>query len=126
MMAPDETWFRRAVSRILKIMAALAVTGTLTAFLWRGWKWAAGFALGALISWLNFHWLQKLTDVLGGKRVRRGSAVFLALRYLLLGGGAYVMLRYSSINLPALLTGLFVSVAAVVFDVLFELIYARE
>jgi hypothetical protein len=125
MTAPDDEWFARAVGRIWKVMAALALAGTLGALCWRGWTWGAGFAAGAAISCLNFRWLKNLTDVLGGKPLRRGSALVLAFRYLLLGGGAYVILRYSPVSLAALLTGLFVSIAAVIIEVLFELLYAR-
>ena len=48
------------------------------------------------------------------------------MRYVLLGGGAYVILKYSAISLPAALAGLFVSVAAVIVEILFELAYARN
>lgn len=129
MTAPDEDWFRQAAARMVRLMALLAAAGTLAAFLFRGWAWAAGFGVGAAISWLNFSWLKRLTEALGGsggKRLRRASAVFLGFRYLLLGGFAYVILRYSSISLPAVLTGLFVSVAAVIVEILFELTYGRN
>ena len=51
--------------------------------------------------------------------------IFLGLRYLILGGGAYVILRYSQISLTAVLAGLFVSIAAVIVEILFELGFAR-
>jgi hypothetical protein len=124
-MAPEHMRFERAVQRISKTMAVLAVAGTLAAFWWQGWRWGSGFAAGALLSWLNFRWLKQLTSALGGKRLRRASAIFLAFRYLLLGGSVYVIVRYSSISLSALLTGLFVAAAAVILEVLFELVYAR-
>jgi ATP synthase I chain len=129
MTTPDETWFERAGARIVWLMAVLAGAGTVAAFLFRGWQWSAGFAAGAAISWLNFRWLQRLTEALGGsggKPLRRGSAVFLGSRYLLLGAIAYVILRYSSVSLPAALAGLFVSVGAVIVEILFELIYGRN
>ncbi len=123
----DEAWFATVVSRLLKLMAAFTGAGIAVGFFWRGWNSAAGFALGAAISWLNFRWLKKLTEAVGrpgGGGTR--SAVFLGLRYLLLGGGAYVILRYSSISLAAALAGLFVPVAAVIVEILFELVYARH
>lgn len=126
MTVPDEAWFRQAAARIVRLMALLTAIGTVTAFIFRGWAWAAGFGAGAAISWLNFSWLKRLTEALGAKRLRRSSAVFLGSRYLLLGLLAYVILRYSSISLPAVLTGLFVSVAAVIVEILFELVYGRN
>jgi ATP synthase I subunit len=122
MTIPDD-WFGHTVSRLVKLMVAITLAGTLAAAVWRGWKWGAGFAIGAAISGLNFYWLKRLTESLGSAQVRRRSAVFLASRYLVLGLIAYVILRYSSISLPAALAGLFVSTAAVIVEILFELVY---
>lgn len=127
MTIPDDARYDLAVARIVRVIGILAGAGTLIILLWRGWQWAAGFALGAAISWVNFRWLKRITDAIGGAgQARPQSAVILGLRYLLLGGGAYVILRYSSISLPAALLGLFVSVAAVIFEILIELVYARN
>jgi hypothetical protein len=52
-------------------------------------------------------------------------AVILGLRYLLLGLGAYAILKFSEISLMAALVGLFVSTGAVILEILIELIYAR-
>jgi hypothetical protein len=80
-----------------------------------------------VISWLNFRWLRLLAGALGSrKRLARGRAIVLGSRYLLLGGGAYVILRFSSISLPGVLTGLFVSAAAVIAEILFELVYGQN
>ena len=122
-MAIPDDWFGHTVTRLVRLMMVMAAVGTVAALLWRGWKWGAGFAVGAAISGLNFYWLKRLTESLGSTRVRRRSAVFLASRYVVLGLIAYVILRYSSISLPAALAGLFVSTAAVIVEILFELAY---
>ena len=88
--------------------------------------WAAGLAVGTALGWLNFRWLKQLVFTLGSHRARPRTAVKLGLRYLILGGGAYVILRYSSVSQPAALAGLFVSVAAVIVEILIELVYARN
>jgi hypothetical protein len=82
--------------------------------------------LGAIISALNFRWLKQVAMMLGSGRARPRAAVALGLRYLLLAGAAYVILKYSVISLPATLSGLFVAVAAVIFEILFQLAYARD
>ena len=82
--------------------------------------------IGSAVSALNFRWLKQLTQALGSGTAKPRTAVFLGMRYLLLGGGAYVILKYSAISLPAALSGLFVSVAAVVLEILLELAYARN
>jgi len=122
---PDD-WFEHTVTRLVRLMTVIAAVGTAVFFLWRGWKWGTGFAVGAAVSFLNFYWLKRLTGSLGSSRVRRRSAVFLVSRYLVLGLIAYVILRYSSISLPAALTGLFVSTAAVIAEILFELTYGPK
>jgi len=120
----DEAWFERALERIRKLTLALGAGGTLAALAWRGWTWGAGFAFGALISWLNYRWLKQIADALGAKAVRKRVAVKAALRYLLLGGGAYVILRFSKISKLAAVAGLFIAAAAVIVEIVFELIYA--
>ena len=54
------------------------------------------------------------------------KAVLLGLRYVLLGGGAYVILKYTAISLPAALAGLFIPAAAVIVEILIQLVYARN
>jgi ATP synthase I chain len=106
-------------------MAVIGALGTVVAFAAGGWKWGAGFLLGALVSGVNYRWLRKLVESLGAGKPSRGSA-FLAFRYLLLGGGAYVILRYSPLSVAAVFTGLFVLIAAMFVELIFEIVYARK
>lgn len=124
MTEPDEITYERASERIGRFMVAIAVMGTVGALLVGGWEWGAGFLVGSIISGFNFRWLKRLVESIGGSRTRGG--VLLAIRYLLLGGGAYVILRYSPISLTAVVTGLFVLIAAVFVEVIFEIVYARK
>jgi hypothetical protein len=124
-MTNDEQFLERAVARIARAMLLFAAAGVIAAFLWRGPAWGAGFALGSAVSWLNFRWLKQLVYTLGSHRARPRTAVKMGFRYLLLGGGAYVILKYLPLNQLAALAGLFVSVAAVIVEILFELVYAR-
>ena len=124
-MATDEQLLDHAVVRMLRGIVAIGGAGSLLLLALKGWTWGAGFALGAVVSWYNFRWLKQIVEALGGKRPRARLAVILGCRYLLLGGGAYVIVSFSPISLPAALAGLFVSVAAVIVEILFQLIYAR-
>jgi len=119
----------RAVGRILRLTLILTVGGAAVYLVIAGWRGGCGFLLGGLVSWLNFHWLKRTVYALGeaaaGKPPRARLAVLLGLRYLLLGLGAYAILRFSEISLTAALVGLFVPTAAVILEILIELIYAR-
>ena len=122
----DENYLARAVGRMHVSMAVMSVTGVVALLMWQGWRWGLGFALGAAASWLNFRWLKKLVDSLGhaasGKRLKNRTAILLGLRYVLMAGAGYAILNFSEISLTAALVGLFVSAAAVVIEILYQLI----
>ena len=123
----DEKFYDRALERIAKAAFAIAAGGTILAWALRGWRWGAGFAVGAAASWLNYRWLKNIVDALSGRKPQRKRvAVMAALRYLLLGGGAYVIVTYSEISVSAALFGLFAAVAAVVVEIILQLVYARN
>jgi hypothetical protein len=124
--APDPLSFERVSARIERTLSVIAALGTCGAFALGGWKTGAGFLLGAAISGLNYNWLHKLVANLGRGDRPRFRSVVLGFRYLILGGGAYVILRLSPISLTACLVGLFVWTAAVFVEVVFELVYARK
>ena len=48
------------------------------------------------------------------------------LRFFLIGGAAYVIVKYTVVSLRAALAGLLLSTAAVIVEILIELIYARD
>lgn len=112
-----------ALERIRKAAFALGAGGTIGAFAWRGWTWGAGFALGSLASWLNFSILKRVAYAIGRPRIQKRLVLFAALRYAVLGVGAYVILSFSRISTSALLCGLFVSVAAVIVEMIIQLAY---
>jgi hypothetical protein len=124
--ARDQLWMDRAVARIWKLIWAIGAAGAVALVAWRGWWWGAGWAIGTAVSALNFRWLKQLVLAIGGEAAKPRQAVFLGMRYVLLGGGAYVILKFSAISLPAALSGLFVSVAAVIVEIILELAYARN
>jgi len=122
----DENNLARAVRRMYLFMAVMSIAGVLVLFVWQGWRWGLGFALGAGASWLNFRWLKRSVDSLAeaaaGKRLKNRAAILLGLRYLLLAAAGYAILRFSEMSLTAALVGLFVSAAAVILEILYQLI----
>ena len=126
-MDPDQALYDSAVHRIARATVALSVAGGLLLMLWKGWKWAVAYLVGAAASYLNFRWLKRVVDSLGEASRRRPGAKFailMGLRYLLLAAGAYVIVNFTSLSLPAALGGLLVPVAAVILEIVYELIYA--
>lgn len=124
----DHSFTRRAVTRIEFLIVFLGIGGTAAAAIHGGGRWALGFLLGAVASWISFRWTKKVVNALGGPAgapPRHRFAVLLGLRYLLLAAGGYAILNYSAVSLAAALFGLFVPVAAVILEILFELTYAR-
>jgi hypothetical protein len=123
----DRAWLDRAVARIWKLTWALGAGGAVALLIWRGWAWSAGWVIGSTLSALNFRWLKQMADGVGSQTAKPRKAVFLGMRWILLGGGLYVILKYSAIKMPAALAGLLLSTAAVMVEILFELLmYARN
>jgi hypothetical protein len=122
----DEHYLASAVRRMHISMAVLSAAGVLLVLLVWGWRAALGFAIGAAASWLNFRWLKKLVDSLAhvatGRPLKNRTAVLLGLRYLLAAAVGYGILRFSEISLTAALVGVFVSAAAVILEILYQLV----
>jgi len=122
----DEQYLGRSIARMVRFMAVMTIAGVLLLLFGRGWRSGLGFALGAAASWLNFRWLKKLVDSLGeaaaGKPPKSRTAVMLGLRYLLLAAAGYAILKYSEISLTAALVGLFVSAAAAILEIIYQLV----
>lgn len=126
-MKTNESVFDRAVSRMQTVMLWLGAGGAIAALFLHGWKSSLGFLAGALASWVNFRWLHQLTASLGAAQPhpRKRLVLFMMFRYLLLGLFGYVIVRVFGLNLVAALLGLFVPAAAVIVEIIYELIYAR-
>lgn len=122
--------YDRAAARIGRNMQWIAAAGALACWAIAGWRWAAGFLLGSAISLVNYRGMRKLVENLGGQsagtRITVAGGLRFALRFLVLGGAAYVILRYTSISVLAVLAGLFVLIAAVFVEAAFEIFYAGK
>jgi len=124
----DETLFEAGMRRIMRGTVALAAGGFVVCLVRWGWRWAVAYALGAAAAYLNFRWLKRVVDALAGALASRPSpkfAVLIGLRYLLLGAGGYAIVNFTSLSLKAALAGLFVPVAAVIVEIIFELVTVR-
>lgn len=132
--------------RVEWLIAGIGLAGA--AFVGARWnlRSAAGFALGAALSWLNYRWLkQGVTTIVPApastspqpsgeapqetpqtrpKSTKKAFAKFFG-RYVLLLGALYAILSYSLLPAAAFLAGLFVMVAAVLAELLYELMWHK-
>ncbi len=135
LMAPPEPsssqadqFFDRALGRVRKFMLALAVAGLLACMVLFRWPVAAGFAAGAVVSYVNHRWLEKAIEAVGervttGQSRERGAGIIArsVLRYVFIAAGAYVIFRVSQAGLYGFLGGVCLPIAAVACEVAVEL-----
>jgi hypothetical protein len=130
-VAPADAFYSGAVGRIRRFMAGLAIVLSAAAW-WRFGRWPTlGFALGCAIAYLNFHWLKRgvggLADRItnaGKPQSGKGIVARFLLRYVLLGGAAYVILTSFPASLRGLFAGLFLPVGAIACEAAYELYVA--
>jgi small-conductance mechanosensitive channel len=106
--------------RVLRITLALGATGAIAVFAILGIRDALGFLIGAGLSYLSFRSWVRLAATVGdsGKRPATGSAIFLVLRYVLIGLAIYAIIKGLGSTPGALIVGLLVSFAALVLELL--------
>jgi ATP synthase I chain len=132
--ADNAVFYASAERRIeyftLAIGAAAAVCA---AIFWRP-SAGAGIAVGTLLSWFNFRWIRHGVGVLtrlstaqeGAEKPRVPRLTYMKMigRYALLIAAAYVILRRFGTMREGFLCGLFAAVAAVIVELVGQLIRA--
>jgi len=123
----EAEFVERALGRIFRGGLILGAAGSVVALVLQDWRWGLGFAAGAAGSCLNFYWLHRFVEGLtpGGRRPRKRWLVILATRNLILGVAGYAIVKIFGLSLGAILLGLFVPVAAILVEIIYELTYAR-
>ena len=108
--------------KIFTIFVGLA--GALLVLLLRGSTDAAGFLIGAGISLVSLRSWIRVSDGIGAgfKPSVGASAVFLALRYFLIAAIIYAIVRVLGITPLAMIVGLLASFAAVILELLYQVI----
>jgi len=111
---------------MLYVTALLGIAGSAAASMQFGWRIGAGFLIGAALSYINFRLWIRMVRGLGEPGGTTHGAAFLGLRYLLIAGAAYVIIKVSEVSPGALMAGLLITAAAVVAEILYELIFLRS
>lgn len=126
-MTKQPSFYDRALRRIVWMGAALAIAGTVYVAARYGLRSGAGFLAGAALSLLNFHGLRRVVEGLSGAKSAgfRASPVFWTFRYGVLFAVGYAIFKVLEISAAPILAGLFVAVAAIILELLYEITYAR-
>ncbi len=125
MMPPaDQAFYDRFIRRVSRIILALALTGSAAMALVKGARFGLAFLVGAMVSYASFWGWRQVVDAVTPAPRKRSSFPFV-IRILLLFVLAYAIIRFLGLNVAAAASGLLVSAAAVLLELVFELIYAR-
>jgi hypothetical protein len=126
--AAADSFYSGALSRIRRLMSVLAPLFVAAAWLKFGLRPALGLAVGCAIAYLNFQWLKRVIAgfadrATGAATSESGQGIVFRflLRYVLMAVGAYVILTVSPASLNGLLAGLFLPVAAIACEAVYEL-----
>jgi hypothetical protein len=107
----------------------IAAFGLVAALVLGGWKMALGFACGAVISHFNFRLWKRITAAIGEQGAAapgNANAVALGLRYLLIGGAVFVIIRVLDVSVLAVMGGLLVTVAALLVELVRQIFRPNE
>jgi hypothetical protein len=122
-----EKFYEGAYARIARIMVVVAVVASLAALFRFGWRVGAGVAIGCALAGVNFIWMKRAITAFAGRIAEpeqsasaRGSATRFAARYGLIAAVAYVIFRSSIVSLSGVLVGLFLPVAAILAEAVYE------
>ena len=113
MAESEPDFYDRAIRRISLLTWILGLIGAGLAFL-----------IGASLSYASFWgWQQIAHAITPGRKPR--SSKFFVFRILAIVALAYVIIKLLGLNATVAVAGLLVSAAAVLLEIIYELIYAR-
>ena len=120
--------FDKGIARVPVLIAALGLIGGCVAWPVGGVSSASAFLVGAAAAYFNFRLLERFVNRLGrlaaaepGKPSKVSGAM-LFIQFALFVAGAFVIIRVSGFNVVAALCGFLVCPAAVMAEILYELI----
>jgi small-conductance mechanosensitive channel len=126
--AAAEYFYSGALDRIRRCMAVLGPLFVLASWWKFGPRPAVGLACGSAIAYVNFQWLKRVITgfvdrATGAATSQSGQGIVFRFlfRYVLMALGAYVILTVSPASLNGLLAGLFLPVAAIACEAIYEL-----
>lgn len=127
-MTDTPEFYERALRRIDRIALILAVCAATALFFREGWRGGLGAGAGAAAAFLNLQMWKRVARSVdpSASPSTAGSAALAGLRYLLLGTGIFVIIKYLGVSLLAVFLGLLTGVAAALVEMLYQLISASR
>jgi hypothetical protein len=123
MLGSEPDSYQRFIRRVKWIVLALGLAGAFGLSFSRGIRTGTAFLIGAAISFISFWGWQRVVDGLGPNPRARGRSFFV-LRLIAFVALACVIIKYLRLNVAAAAVGLLVSGAAVIIELIYEMIYA--
>ena len=124
---PADRFYDGALDRIRRFILFLGAIGLVVCLVRFGTVVTAGFAVGAVVSYVNHVWLERVIAGLGeritsGQSTEKGGVIVAraVLRYAFLAAGAYVIFRVSLAGLYGFLGGVCVTIAAIACEAAVE------
>ncbi len=106
--------------RILLIMGAIVLAGTLLGFVYVSAKFGIGVLIGGVLSFVNYYWLKRSLKAVFDRIVTEENPGFSAtryfLRYFILGLVLAVVYLTHTVSFPAVITGLLSFALAILIE----------
>lgn len=118
-----------AAGRVWVLMQLLAALGTIVTFLWKGAPYGVGFLIGSLIAMVSFRLTHRMVSSIGGpgnSKPQTWKIVLMGSRYVIITAVIYAILNIYGFNIVAALCGLFIAAAAVLLEILYEVIHGTR
>ncbi len=122
-MTNDIEFYDRVVRRVSWIILVLGVAGAIGVAIGKGVSTGFAFFIGSAVSFASFQGWRRAVDAIVPNPKKRSNAFFV-IRLLALLALAWAIIRILGLNIAAAALGLLVSGAAVVLEIIYELIYA--
>ena len=125
--------FENAIARLPRWILLLASIGTAVAASFFGIAAAGGFLAGSIAAWVNLRIVERTVNRVARLSAEKeakpdtpgpggGTGTWLLIQFTGLVLGAFVILRYSGFSMAAAFCGFLVCPAAVVLEIIYELV----
>ena len=124
MAESEQGFYERGVRRISTFILVLGLAGATLLAVVKGIPIGFAFLVGAAVSYLSFWRWQKVVNALAPVPKKRPQWFFIA-GVVALVTLAWVIIKFLGLNVGAAVSGMLVSGAAVILELVYELIYGR-